>query len=379
LKHELHLISFDVPFPPNYGGVVDVYYKIKALHKKGIGVHLHCFEYGRGEQSHLNEICSSVSYYRRDENKLNFLKSEPYIVASRANANLLDRLKQDELPIIIEGLHNCWIIESLKPSNREIFVRTHNVEHDYYNGLAKVEKSLTKRQYFKWEATKLEKYEEILAKADGLFAISPNDQDYFNSKYGNASLLPAFHSGEKVESPTGKGEFALYHGNMAVGENIEAATYLIEEVFAHKPEYYLIVAGSNPPPELMQLASQFKNVEIRANVSVEHLNQLIADAHVNVLPTFQPTGIKLKLLSALYKGRFALVNNEMIDNTGLETLCALANTPQEWKDQLDDIFGKSFEDEELSHRTSVLTAHFDNVVNADIILEKLGVLKAVKA
>lgn len=374
MKQELHLISFDVPYPPNYGGVVDVYYKIKALHDKGIGVHLHCFEYGRGEQSKLNEICSSVSYYRRDENKLNFLKSEPYIVASRANADLLSRLKQDELPIIIEGLHNCWIIESLKPSDREIFVRTHNVEHDYYNGLAKVEKSLTKRQYFKWEASKLEKYEEILAKADGLFAISPNDYNYFQIKYGNATLLPAFHSGEEVTSVLGKGDYALYHGNMAVGENAEAATFLIEEVFRHKPEYYLIIAGSNPPPELLQLASQHKNVEVRANISVDSLEKLIADAQVNVLPTFQPTGIKLKLLSALYKGRFAIVNNEMIDNTGLESLCTVANKPQEWMNALDTIFKKSFDESTLAHRKEVLKAHFDNLVNAEIILEKLGVM-----
>lgn len=379
MKQELHLISFDVPFPPNYGGVVDVYYKIRALHDKGIGVHLHCFEYGRGEQAHLNEICSSVSYYRRDENKLNFLKKEPYVVASRANAELLDRLKKDNLPIIIEGLHNCWIIESLKPSNREIFVRTHNVEHDYYNGLAKVEKNLAKRQYFKWEAAKLEKYEEILAKADGLFTISPNDNDYFQNKYHNATLLPAFHSGEKVTSIPGKGDYALYHGNMAVGENIEAATFLIEEVFRHKPEYYLIIAGSNPSPELLQLASQFKNVEIRANISVEHLEQLIEDAQVNVLPTFQPTGIKLKLLSALYKGRFCLVNNEMIDNTGLESLCTMANTPQEWMVGLDEIFNQSFGDETLMHRKEVLRTYFDNLVNVDILLEKLGLLTEVKA
>ncbi len=27
----LHIISFDIPYPPNYGGVIDVFYKLKAL------------------------------------------------------------------------------------------------------------------------------------------------------------------------------------------------------------------------------------------------------------------------------------------------------------------------------------------------------------
>ncbi len=33
MKHSgehIHLISFDVPFPADYGGVIDVFYKIKA-------------------------------------------------------------------------------------------------------------------------------------------------------------------------------------------------------------------------------------------------------------------------------------------------------------------------------------------------------------
>lgn len=363
-----------MPFPPNYGGVVDVYYKIKALHDLGVGVHLHCFEYGRGEQSHLNELCASVSYYRRDENKLNFLKKQPYIIASRANATLLEQLRKDELPIIIEGLHNCWLIEELKPSDRQIFVRTHNVEHDYYTGLAKVEKNLAKRQYFKWEASKLQNYEAVLAKADALFSISPNDQAYFQTKYGNAILMPAFHSGVEVTSQEGNGNYALYHGNMAVGENIEAATYLIENVFANTDQH-LIIAGSNPPIELKNLAAQHDNIEIRANISVEHLNKLIADAHVNVLPTFQPTGIKLKLLSALYKGRFCLVNDAMVSNTGLESTCTIANNPSEWKKQLISIFKQVMSKDTIENRKIVLKSQFDNLENAKLISNRLQELK----
>ena len=51
----INIISFDVPFPANYGGVIDVLYKLKYFHQKGIEVHLHCFEYGRGEQEGLKK------------------------------------------------------------------------------------------------------------------------------------------------------------------------------------------------------------------------------------------------------------------------------------------------------------------------------------
>ena len=32
----LHLVSFDVPYPPDYGGVIDVYNKIKTLYQVGV-------------------------------------------------------------------------------------------------------------------------------------------------------------------------------------------------------------------------------------------------------------------------------------------------------------------------------------------------------
>ena len=56
-EKNLNLISFDVPYPPDYGGVIDVFYKIKALYALGIRVHLHCFEYGRKGADELKEIC----------------------------------------------------------------------------------------------------------------------------------------------------------------------------------------------------------------------------------------------------------------------------------------------------------------------------------
>ena len=48
-KH-LHIVCLDVPYPVDYGGVFDLFYKIKALSEAGVKIHLHCFEYGRGQQ-----------------------------------------------------------------------------------------------------------------------------------------------------------------------------------------------------------------------------------------------------------------------------------------------------------------------------------------
>lgn len=41
----LHLVSFDVPYPPDYGGIVAVLDLIKLLRQKGIKIILHVFVY----------------------------------------------------------------------------------------------------------------------------------------------------------------------------------------------------------------------------------------------------------------------------------------------------------------------------------------------
>jgi len=366
-EQQLHIVSFDVPFPPNYGGAVDVFYKIRALYKLGVKIHLHCFEYGRGKQKELNKYCESVTYYQRDKSKAKLLSKLPFVVATRKNEKLLKNLNKNGYPILIEGLHNCWFLDELKPSKRFVAVRTHNIEHDYYKGLAKVEKSLFKKQFFLSEAKKLKAFESVLKMADVLLSISPNDTVYFNSKYKNAKYLPAFHSGEEVTTKIGRGTFALYHGNLAVGENNEACLYLID-VFS-KLDYPLVLAGSNPSKELVKKVGQSKNVSLSGDISFTEMETLIADAHINILPTFQPTGIKLKLLSALYKGRFCVVNKSMVQNTGLEEACYEANTPAKFRKIIVELMKQEFKIPDIELRNKLLLDKFNNLGNAEKLID----------
>ena len=368
-KH-LNIVSFDVPLPANYGGVIDVFYKIKALHKNGVKIHLHCFDYGRGSNKELENYCESVKYYKRREKKLYLLSALPYVVASRLNSRLVKDLSNNDYPILFEGLHTCGTLANPKLDNRKRFVRTHNIEHDYYNGLAKVEKKFFKRLYFKKEAKKLYKFEGVLNLSDTIFAISNEDVKYLSDHYKNVKYLPVCHPTEEVSSLTGKGEFALYHGNLAVGENNEAATYIATKVF-NDLDHPLVIAGSNPSEELTEICKQNKNIELKANIDSKEIEQLVANAHVNVLPTFQSTGIKLKLLLALFKGRFCLANNEMTLNTGVESLCDIANTTEEWKKTIKDTFQKEFTENNIRSRKEILEKDFSNNNSVKVLLEEL--------
>ena len=112
---------------------MDVFYKIKNLEKNGAEIYLHVFKYGRKEQAALKDYCKEVHYYKRNTSFLYGLTHIPYIVRSRNNALLIKNLERINAPILFEGLHTTSVIRKGLSKDRNLLVRTHNVEHQYYN------------------------------------------------------------------------------------------------------------------------------------------------------------------------------------------------------------------------------------------------------
>ncbi|MBL4587351.1 MAG: glycosyltransferase [Flavobacteriales bacterium] len=373
-KH-LHIIAFDVPYPANYGGVIDVFYKVKALAQLGVKVHLHCFEYGRKGAVELNAICESVHYYKRRINKGFLFRRKPYIVVTRASKELMQRLLRDNYPILFEGLHSCLYLEDERLVKRFKIVRTHNIEHDYYSNLAQAEKDFFKKYYFLNEVGKLQRFERTLCNAQAVAAISKNDTAYLNGKYSGVQHISAFHPNDKVEIATGVGNFCLYHGSLDVGENDQAAQYLIRKVFSQL-DIPLIIAGNRPSKELKREAAKHSHIEIRTGVDTEEIHRLIREAQINVLPTFQATGIKLKLLAALYMGRHCVVNSPMVKNTGLEFLCRVEDNEKRMAEAIKALFTKELNHVEAKKREAILASQFSNEITANKLYEMIFLEKA---
>ncbi|MBP6575208.1 MAG: glycosyltransferase [Flavobacteriales bacterium] len=359
-----------MPWPPDYGGVIDVFHKVKALHGIGVHVHLHCFEYGRGKQKELDRYCTSVQYYKRQMGKLQLLSSLPYVVVSRRSDELVDRLLKDDHPILFEGLHSCYHLGDPRLHGRKRLVRAHNVEHDYYSALAKVESSPFKRSYFNSEAAKLKRYEPVLSEADAVLAISPKDAAYFNQHFRNVVHVPAFHACEKVDVPDGLGDFALYHGALGVADNNKAALWLLREVF-NGLNVKLVIAGSDASSELKAEVAKHPNAELLEDISTERIHELVRTAQVHVLPTFQATGIKLKLLLCLFMGRHVVCNSPMVEGTGLEDLCHIHDDPASMRLSIQGCMARPANGSTLEKRAVILEERFSNERNAQRIVDLL--------
>jgi hypothetical protein len=367
----LQLVAFNIPYPPDYGGVIDIFYKIKALSECGVSVYLHCFEYDRKQAKELEKYCAKVFYYPRKYGIRYQLSIKPYIVITRNNTQLLSNLSENNAPILFEGLHTCIYLEHPLLKNHILLVRTHNVEHEYYQNLYHAEQNLVKKLFFKIEAFKLKRYEKVLKSASHLLCISPNDNFYFDHQYGHSHFIPAFHPFNEIKSKVGRGKYILFHGNLSVSENFQAAEYLLKNVCS-KINQKVIIAGKNPPERLIQRINHFPNVQLISNPQHDEMEGLIQDAHLCLLPTFQDTGLKLKLLASLFSGRFCIANTPMIHKTGLEHLCHLADTPKEMIGLIDELFGMDFTSEEIEKRKLILEDSFSNHHNAMKIIRLLN-------
>jgi hypothetical protein len=362
----LHIISFNIPYPPDYGGIIDIYFKLKALKEAGIQTILHCYTYGRQPSKELEDLCFKVHYYPRNSGLKYLFHTNPYIVATRESKMMPKNLMGDSFPVLFEGLHSTGLLIQCKEAKKMTLVRAHNIEHDYYHALAKAEHKLFQKIFFHMESRKLKRYEPILRRADYILGISKHETAYFERVYGNALFIPAFHKFEEVSPLPGTGSYLLYHGNLGVVEN--SGMFLRFALPAlSKTSHSVVVAGKNPSKRFIQKLRPHTHIKVVADPSDQEMDELIRNAQVNLVLARQPTGIKLKLLHALFSGRHCLVNPPMVEGTGLDHLCTIARYPGELNLQLDRLMSTSFQEGEVIIRKKALK-DYSNRAGAEKIL-----------
>ena len=369
-RKQLHIISHDVPWPPDYGGVVDLLYKLKALFEKGVEIQLHCFDYGRGRHPELEHYCKEVNYYERITGWKGISFSMPYIVNSRANEKLLKNLLADDVPVLMEGIHCTAFLRQLLKENRDVFLRLHNVECLYYSQLFQRETNFFRKIYFLNESIFLRHYEKRLPDDLPVIAVSPNDAAFYRHELDKKSTtyLPVFIPYKEVLCKEGIGNYCLYHGNLSVIENEKAVIWLIDKVFS-KIKIPFVIAGKNPSKKLLRKVEHAEQTEIVINPAENDLKELISNAQIHVLPSFNNTGIKLKLINALFNGRHCVVNEAAVAGTGMEPTCHIGTSGVAFASIITQLYNQPFGDEEIRLRKKILTQLFNNDENADKLIQ----------
>jgi hypothetical protein len=206
-----------------------------------------------------------------------------------------------------------------------------------------------------------------------MLTVSREDNEYLSQKFPRVRVeyLPSFHKDDEIKIQKGMGDFALYQGNLSVAENEKAAACLLKEVFMESGTRF-IIAGMNPSKRLEKLVSRTPNAALVPDPTDEEMGNLISSAQVNILITFQPTGLKLKLLNALFNGRHCLVNPEMVSGTELGELCEIGMNTRELRQKVTELMHRPFNEEIVSLRNERLLKWFSNKENCIRLLNLLS-------
>jgi hypothetical protein len=360
----LHIISFNNPYPPHYGGVQDVFYKIKALHQEGVRIVLHIFiaKPAPPDFSFLSAYCEEVYFYRRKKTIFKLFSPLPFRILSRNAMEIYSHLEKNQDPVLFEGLQSTYLLMHCSFENRAVLLRAHNKEHLYLYALAKSERNILKKVIYFVEALKMKRYEPMaMAKITTIISLAMADDDYFKSRYKNQRVyIPVFHGNETVKKLSGKGAYAFYHGDLSISDNLKAVRFLIS-VFSDI-DFPLFIAGSKNLKRVRKWIGKKSHIRCVLVQNSEELLQMLENAHINVLVSFQPSGAKLKLVNALFNSRFCVINSAMIPDVAIGNLCHLANSPSEFKKTIRSLATKSYDEYET--RKKVLSELLDNRRNA---------------
>lgn len=270
--------------------------------------------------------------------------------------------------MFFDGLQSTAVSTHADFINRKKYLRIHNVESEYLINLAKSERNIIKKGGLFLESIKYRFFEKKLNHFNYIFSISDNDRNFYNAFNNNVKTIFPFHGNSEIRSLVGSGEFILYHGNFNVSENTNSAIFLIKNIF-ETLDFPFIIAGINAS-KLLSLSIKNKNIKIINNPEQSKMDLLIQSAQINILPTSQATGVKLKLINSLFNGRHCIVNSKMILPTPeLEELCVICDSDDMFKNQIKKYMEIPFDSKMIEKRKLSLITNLDDIKNAQIILD----------
>ncbi|WNM18747.1 hypothetical protein [Flavobacterium capsici] len=366
----VHIVSFDNPFPPFYGGIIEVYYKLKPIHELGVSIYFHCFvDTIPNKFDELKDVTSKVFFYKKNKNPFLFFSYIPFSVFTRNNRELVQNIESADAPILFEGLKTTYLVKKGFFKNKIKILRLHNIEQLYFKGISKSETNFIKKILFSFEALKFKKYENVINEFQKIITLSKNEETYIINNFikPKTNYIPVFHGNKIVKTHNGFGKYAVYHGDLRMSDNKKAVIQLID-IFK-KINYNLVIAASENENFVQKRIKNYNNISFVKINDFEHLQDILVDAHINIMISFQQSGTKLKLLNSLYNSRFCLINENISDDSKLTDLCEFVSSSDDIISKVESLINIPFSD--FEKRKMLLESYMNDDVNAKLLINTI--------
>jgi glycosyltransferase involved in cell wall biosynthesis len=300
-----------------------MHYRLKALAEAGVRLVLHAW-YKEGhtpDPSHLLQWIDAVHFYPRKGPVRSWDIQMPYIMASRITGLLASRLSQDNAPVWFDGIHTAGMLTKYPEvfTQRQKFLRAHNIETAYYQELAGQAPWGLEKLYFRTEARRLRKFEYDLFPAfDHIFSISQTEVKEIQKYNPAVSWLPAFvHYREQKITRLPLIDLddfrVLFHGNFCVTENLNTAKDLIRHVLPlEHASAHLVLAGKGLSEK------DFDQTQVELHPDPVSMDAVMDTVDLVLLTGKQTSGVKIKLLESLAAGKRVIASPETLKGSGLE-------------------------------------------------------------
>jgi len=313
-------LTTQLPYPPVSGGVIKTWNLIKHWASGGLMVVCALKE---GEENYLTEFHEKAPGVKlfavpfdRKRTPLNLIRS--YLTAPSLNVfrnynKKLDKKVKEWAPhcdlIFVDHYEmGQYVPESF---DKPVVLHEHNAEFVMWERLAAIETNPLKKMLIKLEAGRIKKTEKKYAENASVVFAAPNDiEELAEIGVDRAKLKPTYHLGEDflLDSPDLKfeetEEALLFVGTLTWEANIDGLVWFLDEVYPEllkkHPNIHFYIVGKKPDQRLISRASNYDSVELTG--FVENLEPYFKKARVFVIPLRFGSGIKVKLLNAMYRG-----------------------------------------------------------------------------
>lgn len=323
----LVVVAMETLWPPNHGGRVDRWNRYRLL--KQLGWRLIFVGWTQNDQAMaaehdaaMAEIFDRCFFFPNrltlaslTRRLLLLYRHSPHMSARmissgrrRALVSDLRMMKPDA--VMMDGLYGTELGLALaRDLGLPLFYRSHNIEHRYMADQAAAAHGVKRKMAATLAALHLERAEtQVMRTADWVFDISADDMRFWAGRdVTRSSWLPPLTldvSNKNVERTIAWNDRPFdiaYLGNLNTPNNVEGLAWFLQSVLPilrqTRPDISVLLAGSNPSPQMRALAEGQAGVSLVPNP--EDGDEVRRNGRILVNPVLRGSGVNVKSVEML--------------------------------------------------------------------------------
>lgn len=321
IKPKILFITTQLPYPPNSGGVIKSWKLIQYL-SMNYDVTLACFlknDDRNFEQEFLQKI-KLADYIAMPQHiprtAINLIKSNALGIPLNLYRNRNSVFKE-EVKAIANGFEILFIdhyeMFQFVPKDflEKVVLHQHNCEYLMWQRFSEIEKTPLKKLALRNQAYRIKNYEQKICKRASTILAAPNDiEELVAIGALRSKFFPTYHLGDEellLKPPlvwNQNNKNLLYIGTLTWEANVDGLIWFIENIWpivvAKEKDAKLCIVGQSPDNRILQAVANAKNIEVKG--FVKDLEDVFLDSKVFVSPLRFGSGIKVKVMNALYRG-----------------------------------------------------------------------------